>query len=344
MKGTVKLFVFALFSAVLLSACGTPNETPETVIDNAKEALIEIKSGDVDFSIDLMGSSEEDDIQFNGDIVLLFDHQDEKNKKVDLHVDISGDMQAQDKALDGDLDFEFVSIGSDYYVRLNELRTSDDSLTEAQPIIDSHKDKWLHIVEDFIPEELRNLQEEDEEMAEKRRQLHELFVDTNLFDVIKEYGVESIDGQQVYHYGVSLNRDGFEDYVYKASVIDGREMTNAEVEEAVAVLDNVKDIELWIGTEDYYVYKAVITFSGGAVDEDFDMDVTLTIEGDKYNENLDINAPSGAEEFNPLTLLMLLNGIPAETTEEPLGLGEEDTDLMIEAEEEEAISEELPTE
>ncbi|MBN2306967.1 hypothetical protein JXD20_03200 [Candidatus Peregrinibacteria bacterium] len=307
-----KYLILMLVSIFLLSACGDKLEDPETVIHKAKEAVTDIASGRVEVSADAEGQNGTDDLLFEGSMNLIFDHEDEENKKMDMHVALSGDMKTAEKQLQGDVDFEFVTTDGEYYVKLNELSSTDESLAPMQPFIDMYKSKWLKIAKDFIPENIRELQEEDEATKLKKEQLEDLFVETALFNVIKEYGIEKINGEKVYHYGIKPNMEGFKDYMVKAAIIDGREMTAQEVEEAVKVLAYIKDAELYIDADDYYILKAILVFSGAALNEEADasLEVKVVIEGSDYNKTVTVKAPEGAEDFNPLVLMMGFGGVP----------------------------------
>jgi len=307
-----KYSLLVVASVFLLSACGDKLESPETVMNKAKEAISEIKSGRIEVTADAEGQNGEDDLVFDGGMDLSFDGRDKEDKKMDLHVQLSGDMQAGEKVLSGELDVNFVTVDKKYYVKLNELSSSDESLAQMQPLIDVYKSKWLRIAEDFIPEDLRGLQEEDEAMKLKRKQLEDLFVETTLFDVVKEYGIEKYNGDNAYHYGVKPNIEGFKDYMVKAAIIDGRELTEQEVEEAVKILSYIKNAELYVDADDYYVLKTVLVFSGEALSEEADanLEVEIVIEGSNYNKPITVKAPEGAEDFNPLNLMMGFGGVP----------------------------------
>ena len=323
-------YLFAMAVALFtLSACGQSLESPENVISKAKEAITEVESGRLDVTATAEGNNGTDDLLFEGVLELAFDQHDEDAPVADVHVDVSGEMQAGEKSLNGDLDFDFVTLGQDYYVKLNSFSTNDDSLTAMQPFVDLYMGKWLYIAEDFIPEDIRGLQEQDEAAKLRQKQLKELFVETELFDVVKEYGIEKLNGYSVYHYGLSPNMNGFKDYMTKAAVIDGRELTVQEVEEGIEVLQYIKQAEVYIDVEDYYVLKSVFLFSGEALNEDSGLDVEVVMEGADYNETISVEAPEGAEEFNPLALMMGLGAAPLTLDENGLPLEE----LSLELEE-----------
>lgn len=302
-------------SLLALTACGKPMEAPESVINKAKTAIVDISSGHVVAAATAKGGNGTDGLNFDGKLDLAFDKKDETKQKADLHLTLTGDLKSAEKNLNGELDFNFVTLEKQYYAKLNKLSTSDQSLTQFQPIIDLYKGKWLRIAEDFIPENIRNMQTEDEAAKLKQQKMKDLFVETNLFDVTKEYGVEKLNGRNVYHYGLSVNMDGFKDYMAKAAVIDGRELTTQEIEEAVKILDYIKVAEIYVDTDDYYVLKAVFQFSGEALNQGSNLVIQVTVDGSNFNESVTVKAPEGAEEFNPLGLMMGLGGVPATTTE-----------------------------
>ena len=306
--------LLAGLSLFALTACGKPMESPEVVINKAKEALVNISSGHVEASATAKGNNGTDDLKFDGKMELTFDKSDETKQKADFHAALSGDLKAAEKSLSGEIDLNFVALEKQYYAKLSKLSTSDDSLTQVQPLIDQYKGKWLRIAEDFIPENIRNMQEQDEATKLKQQQMKDLFVKTTLFDVTKEYGVEKLNGRKVYHYGLTVNMDGFKDYMAKAAIIDGRELTTQEIEEAVKVLDYIKDAELYIDVDDYYVLKSVFRFSGEALNQGSNLVVEIDIKGSDFNKSVSVKAPEGAEDFNPLNLVMGLGGVPTDTT------------------------------
>jgi hypothetical protein len=300
-----------------LNACGDKLESPETVMKKAKEAITDVESGRIQVSADAEGQNGEDDLLFEGGMTLAFDAQDEGNKKIALHVMLSGNMRAGEKALSGEFDLDFVTVTREYYLKLNKLSSSDESLASVQSLIDMYQGKWLKIADDFIPEDIRELQEEDEATKLKKEALQELFRETTLFDVVKEYGLEKYNGEKVYHYGIRPSMEGFKDYMVKAAVIDGRELTAQEVEEAVQVLSYIKNAELYIDADDYYVLKSVLVFAGEALsgETEGNLDVEIVIEGSDYNKAVPVEVPQDAEDFNPLMLMMGLGAAPAVSEE-----------------------------
>ena len=315
-KNFLKIFAVLGFSILMFTSCGGKGESPEQVIENFKTNLTEIKSGDISTEVVMTGTDAQDAIDFTADMDIKFDRNDLEDRKADVNITLSGFMKAGDKSLEGDVDFTIRTFADNFYIRLDTLDSSDEGIAKFQPYISKYIGKWLHVASDFIPENIRELQQKDEATLEKERQLKELFVTTDLFMVTKEYGFETVNGTKVYHYGVQFSEEGVKDYIRKAAIIDGRELTDAEIEEASKIISYVSNAELWIGARDYYLYKAAIYMTGGVMAEsDADMSINVTIEGTDYNKTIKITEPEDTEEFNPLELLMAFSTFSMEMDE-----------------------------
>ena len=310
------LVVFAL-SLFALAACGQPTETPEQVLQNFKQKVTEIKSADISGKVSMKASDNEGMMDFTSDADFKFDRRDMEDRKTDVTVSMSGVMKVAENAFDGDLDLNLRTLNGDYYIRIDKLDSSSENMQAVRPVFENYIGKWLRISEDFIPENIRQIEQKDEETLAKEKQLKQLFVDTNLFIVAKEYGVENVNGHKVYHYGIQFDENGVKEYVQKAAVIDGRELTDEEIEEASKIVSYVDNAELWIGTDDYYLYKAILNLVGGYQEEDgTDMNIDVLFTGNDYNKAIKVSAPDGAEEFNPLELIMAYSAATMAVSEE----------------------------
>ena len=242
-------------------------------------------------------------------------------------------MQTEGQTFEGDVDFSIRSLADQYYLRLDELKVTGETLKQFEPMIEKYLDKWLLVDSNFIPEDIRQLQQKDEETLAKEEQLKQLFIKSKLFYVDREYGIETVNGEKVYHYGIKFDSDGVKEYLRKAAVIDGRALTETEVEEAAKIASYITNAELWIGVDDYFLYKGVADLTGGVVEEDVDMEINISMEGKDYNKDIDIMAPEDAENFNPLELLMAYSTVELESEDGDLNLpgGEPTEEELLEA-------------
>ena len=297
----VALFGIAFF---VLNSCGkTPSESPDAVINKFKTAIKNIDAADFSVSADMTGKESTDNINFDLNADAKVDRLDEK-RNADVSVKLGGALDAQGQKLDGNLNIRIVTVGDEFYFNLSQFDTTDPNTEKIETALKPYMSKWEHISSDFIPQNIKDLQKNDPDSQKKQEQLKDLFISTKLFDVSKEYGVEKLDGNNVYHYGIKLDKDGVKDYIKKASVISGTEKTDQEVEDAATFVDSVSDLELWIGADDYFLYKGVATLTGSNADNNATSSITITYTAKSYNKDLGIKTPEGSEEFNPISLLM----------------------------------------
>ena len=188
-KKLFKVFAAVALSSLFLASCGGGNESPEQVIEKFKENVTEIESGDISAEVIIKGVDNEDTIDFSADISVRFDRKVLEERKADINIVLGGIMQTADKMFEGNADFSLRTLADQYYIRLDELKTTDASMQQILQIVENYVGKWLYIDSDFIPENIRQLQQEDEETLKKEEQLKQLFVKSKIFYVDKEYGI-----------------------------------------------------------------------------------------------------------------------------------------------------------
>jgi hypothetical protein len=317
----LKVSFLGLASVLMLTACSnfTP-ESPKDVVQKFKETLRDVKAADLQVDGVMSSADTKDNMRLNITLGAKFDHRDGVDRKGDLGLKLGGNLVAGGKNLDGSVDLDIRTIGDAFYFNIAKLDSSDPEMAKYKEVIDGYRGKWLHLASDFVPESLKQFQKKDEKALAREKQLKDLFVNTNLFEVNKEFGVESLSGKQVYHYGIKVSEDGFKEYTRKAAQVDGREMSDAEVEQAATFVKSIGNIELWIGTKDYYLYKGVATLSGQADEAGVKSDLSINYVGNSYNADPKIVSPQNPEEFNPITLMMqlqMLNPTPATPEAQP---------------------------
>jgi len=299
-----------LITTVLLTSCGG-TKSPDEVMANFKQAVSDIKSGDLNAKLAIKGDEDGDKIDVNTDLAIKFDRENELKTKLALNVNLDGEVIIQEKPMSGKLSLDTRFIDDIFYLNLKTLETNDESLKEMEPFINMYKGKWLKLAKGMLPVDLEKLETKTEEEVAVENKLKELFVSTKIFDIVKDYGTESVNGNKSYHYQVKLNREGIKKYTKEAGVITGNELTEQEIEESAEIVDYVKNAEIWIGIKDFNPYKALITFEQAKTDDDkMDMEIKLEMDATSFNKNVKIEVPEGAEEFNPLQLIMG-GGMPA---------------------------------
>ena len=314
----LKRIAWASVSLLLLTACGgIKAEAPKDVIQKFKEAATKIEAADFAVDATMVTPDGKDSMNVKMGLQAKIDRREGMDRKADLRIKLDGTLVAAGKTLSGALDFGLLTLGENFYFNVMKLDSSDPAMATYKQVIEKYQGKWQHIPSDFIPESMKKFQEKDEKAIERSDKLKALFVSTDLFEVNKEFGVESLDGKKVYHYGVKLSEAGLRDYVRKAAQVDGRELSEAEVEQSAELAKALTNCELWIGMKDYLLYKGSLALSGQNPEGGLKSDMKMSFIGNGYNKELGIAAPENPSEFNPISLMMelqLLNP-PAEKTE-----------------------------
>lgn len=300
-----KLFIAFFTSVMFLSACAAPSgEAPETVIKNTQSKVRDIKAADVSAVLTMKGIDQEDAIDFTAKGDLQIDHMVDTDKKISANLDIDGSLKAKEQAMTGAVALAIKIVGQEFFFKLDKFDSDDPSFAEYKMLIDPFKGKWLKLASDFVPENIKNIQGKDEEALAMERQLKDAFANADIFEVAKEYGTEKMNGLDVYHYGLKIKKDGLKNYYKELATIRGEEVTEEEADESVGFVDSISNVEVWIGMKDYYVYKAVVDSAGENTDDGVAADISLAYMANSYDQAVQIEAPAGAEEFNPLVLLM----------------------------------------
>ncbi|MBI5411963.1 hypothetical protein HZA43_02165 [Candidatus Peregrinibacteria bacterium] len=290
--------------SALLSACGVPKETPEQVIPKFKTALSQVVSAALSGDARITGSDPSDAIDATLTFKSKFDYADGQKNKGSADVGLKGMITRKGKKITGDTTFSFTSIGDDFYMNLTKLETDYEEIQKIKPLLTNYMNKWLHMAPDLLPENVKKLQEQPPANRDASRKL---LAASNLFTVSKEYGIETVNGHESYRYGISLDRNGLREYNRQSSIIDGKELSAAELDDAVEIVDAATDVQVWIGIGDYFPYKLTALIDGNKLSSSTDLKFELALSASDFNKSPDIAAPAKSEEFNPVALLMGLS-------------------------------------
>ena len=300
-KITVLLLAVFGFSAVSLSACA--KKAPDDVLLRAKEALVQLSSGRMTLEARLSGTSEKTSLEAKGHLEAVIKNEGQsKPMALDLTAQIDGKMGTPEKALNLNTIFNLISKEGKYYFKVDDFQTNEENLQFLVPLLKAYLGKWYRLSEDFIPPAISEFQASTVDTV-KKKQLNDLFVASPLFVVETDHGIKKVDGHKTYHLSLSVNREGFKDYYRKAAQIHGTPFSEVDLEQLVAPLAYVKTIEVYIDTETYYIYRALVDVQNTITDQNpSNMRLELTFDGSEYNQNVDILIPSSTQDFNPLAL------------------------------------------
>jgi hypothetical protein len=147
-----------------------------------------------------------------------------------------------------------------------------------------------------------------EEVAARPGILH---AQAEVVRVVRNRGVQKINGRNAYHYDVDLNKEKFLTFLERTAQENNKEFKAEDMMEFVNSIEGKG--KLWIDTENFYLHRADWDVKLSPKDGDelsFSFSVTLS----DHNVDVAISPPEGAQIFNPLLFLGgddTSDGIPA---------------------------------
>jgi len=281
-----------------LSACGS--SAPEDILTQTKQAILSTESGHIDITANLKARGGDSSMDVLTDVMLDFARQDAGGARLfDWTIDISGLIEGAERDLDLDLNVNWIAGGPQNYVKINDFASNDDTLQLYLPLVNLYKGKWVYLSEAFLPPELAFLPTSGEDEV-KRQQRDDLFVSSSLFTITKDNGSKKVDGVEVYHLELEPNRDGLMEYYRGIAAVNETSVSDADLQELVVSLESIESLDIYVGVDDFRVYKAELKFLNALEDEEkTTFEIVLTLESSQYNEDIVVEVPVNAEEFNP---------------------------------------------
>lgn len=135
--------------------------------------------------------------------------------------------------------------------------------------------------------------------AKKEKALRKLFAKTKFLQLVADKGVVALDGRAVYDYQVKLNKEAAAKFFKKSTkIIDNRDLTELEIADMQTSLSDWEQAtaELWIGKNDYLLYKTALKYEVGEEPDKAVYDVVLRL--DSFDKQIDIQYPVGVRDFD----------------------------------------------
>lgn len=256
------------------------NEDPNQVVNKAVANLSKIKSEE--FSIEIKseisdGSSKTDNLPLsllsNNKIVVIFsalggfDINDQANPRVFANLKFDA-KQGIKYSANVDLDGKFID--KILYLKPNNLNLADFfGGSAATNPLDQFKDKWIKIdfnsaKENISTEEENYLKSYFEKYfsSSKFNQFADSIKNYRLLAVTKNFPKEKIDGNSVYHFAYSINKDEAKKwYLDMINIMSSQTAGESQSQYLVQAVDKIFDSignidgEIWVGDKDYFIYK-----------------------------------------------------------------------------------------
>ncbi len=296
--------VVMLSIAAVLSGCSLNSE--QTVVREGFANLFsEVDTSKMDITLDLAvvppAGLDYGALDIEMVISGVTDNTDIKNPKLFLDIAASG---AGNGVSEQSGKAEMILDGEVLYANVSEI-SDFDGLLPAESMTDFIGKWWRIPFPGGSIIGLTNASADD--IAAQDDKLFEIMRNTDFLTELQYIGEESISGENSLHYSGVLNHEGVVDFISETSIeFNDYTPTESEIAELRESLDMVDlNVDVWIGQDDDILRKASGTMKLVSPEDgaEVNMDFVVTYSG--FNEPVTIVVPVDAEEFDPLSLLMM---------------------------------------
>ncbi len=209
------------------------------------------------------------------------------------------------------------------YVNLTELTLPPLSL----PLnLEALRGVWFKVGDEraanFEAERAAITGEPTRDFTKITKELTDLAVRTTFFEVTEKLPRERIGQRMAYHYRATLAPPATRAFIEEAARILEFELPDTTTLEAVMRELTKTEVELWIGKGDYRLYRLKMSWAAPIplppTNEDAagargEVNLSLAFTGNysKYNEPVEVTAPSAAQDLRELLGAVLSGGLPS---------------------------------
>jgi hypothetical protein len=185
------------------------------------------------------------------------------------------------------------------------------------------KGKWFKIDQDSVKAlsqaksgqvvVLDILQANNSELVKK---IQDLLLAENIFTFDKQLNDEVLNGQDTYHYSLTISKEKFKDLVNTILTSETQGATNSFVpliQNMIASFtaglsaDQLGDtnIEMWIGKKDYLLYEAKIDEVINPSNANTQFEIKFDMSNSNFNKSISVQAPANAQKIEDVFLPLL---------------------------------------
>lgn len=314
---TYKLLAVGLGAVLIFSGCslfggGTPAEKPADVLRSMQSKIQdrEMKSGNVMGTLAFDVSGADTKGTFTVKVDTDFDVAKKGDEKVRLSLDLSGNGSSSTAGVSGEgsLKADLMVFPAMLYAKLNELKVMSKEQPELQQQVDAmaklYAGQWWKLDLPQSPFDMKS-NSSSPLTADQESKMKDLVKNSDLFTVVKDYGTETMNSVQTYHYGVELNQEGIVKFAKDASVIMEKTFTADDEQQ---LRDGLKKAsltgEVWVGAQDKFVYKVKATVNAANADSGMMTKVSgeMTVNP---NKAVTVTAPTDAKDIKEAAAMMM---------------------------------------
>ncbi|GEM_PF-3114946 len=200
---------------------------------------------------------------------------------------------------------------------LTTLELIEETPAHLQTILEGVTHKWIKLDMEALSTlgetDLEALMPSCAEKAELNRGAADMLANSNLLVVTENFGIDTVEGEEFYHYGFSVNPHSIKHLVAAFAANANTPLSATELLELDEVFDDLGDQvetrngELWIGKEDGIIHA--LAFDIVVRDEDGNQSAytTITYEITDMGGDVSIEAPTEAVDAFELFMTLLMD-------------------------------------
>lgn len=301
-RGNILIILTLVFIGVVLVLGGVYiyfRKSPEKVVNTMMTKMQDVKSFHCQIDIEISGKAD-----------LPIPSEFQQTQGIKANISLEGDVDLQDinnpqisflfsfhtgqGPIPLDLEGELRMINRIIYLQLSKLPTILKTLNLNQLL----ENQWVKIDVGAGKDQFLDKSEEFQGPAKGK----------DIYTVEEVFEDEVINNVKTYHYRIALNKAELKDLIiemYKIVLDRGFQELNEEqlkqIDQAIEDQANaIKNIELWIGQEDHFLYKIATSYN--LVDEDkrLGMAFVFSITFSNLNEPVSVTEPENVKSFKEI--------------------------------------------
>lgn len=323
--GLVALIVLAGGAFAAYTYLGGGDEQSDDVIVNMVDAMKDVTSVAVDAQMDIAVADDVNgNVDVSGSYVAKIDMKDTEDPKADMSITGDVNMSGPEGDLSARLSLDIKALSKKAYIRLNDISLTMENQTSmeasfAGAMVDMYAEqlsgKWI-VADAAAGEEFGADLGALEDQEEIQEVIFDEFKQSELLSDIESKGMDKVNGENSYHYGVTINfvklvdfAEGVTERLVQEGIITSEEAGDYGQDFAEG-RENAKDLadmefEMWIDEDDYYLRKIVFAPYTAKPEDAAEVTFSGTLVLDQFNEEFEIVAPEGAQPLEELMQQML---------------------------------------
>ncbi len=296
----------------------TPN--PQTVVAKMLTNMGKVKTSHVVTQLEVSSTDNSNKTpqgKMNLSADSSIDMSDARNQKSNISIKFDLTSQASASSI-ASIDANATSVGETTYLKMNSV-SLPNNVSYSGFDISQINGRWFKADQDSYNAiyQAENGQSalaitdiSSKNNSDLVKKFSDLFLADKLFSNIKQLNIETIGGQDTYHYSATIAKDKLKDLLLKITTLS----TSQDILQSMvgSIADSIGDVnvEMWIGKKDYLLYQYKVNKTINLNDSllsntSLGLAIKLNVTNSNFNQPITVHAPEGAQKIEEVILPMI---------------------------------------